>query len=226
MPPAFANRARAEGKSARTRARLMDAAVAVFARKGIEAASVNEIAQAADVANGTFYNHFKDKDEIVGVVAFAIGSRLVAPAAYIVAMLAGCAFVGFGGSVPAQELAIALSLLVVGGFVMIAARPSAILAVVLMALFGVFHGGAFGGSIAGQEATAGGAVLIGYLISLGVVQYLIAVAAGAVAAALSAPARNGLAVTRLAGAGVAGLGLFLTLEHVEDAALTAFGWAA
>jgi AcrR family transcriptional regulator len=72
MQAVFASRAREQGKSARTRARLMDAAVGVFARQGIEAASVNEIAQAADVANGTFYNHFKDKDEIVAVVAFAI----------------------------------------------------------------------------------------------------------------------------------------------------------
>jgi AcrR family transcriptional regulator len=72
MQAVFATRARAHGKRARTRARLMDAAVEVFARHGIEAASVNEIAQAADVANGTFYNHFKDKDEIAGVVAFAI----------------------------------------------------------------------------------------------------------------------------------------------------------
>jgi AcrR family transcriptional regulator len=72
MQAVFASRARGEGKSARTRARLMDAAVGVFARQGIEAASVNAIAQAADVANGTFYNHFKDKDEIVGAVAFAM----------------------------------------------------------------------------------------------------------------------------------------------------------
>lgn len=71
-PQLFASRARGQGKSARTRARLMDAAVEVFARQGIEAASVNEIAQVADVANGTFYNHFKDKADVVGVVAFAI----------------------------------------------------------------------------------------------------------------------------------------------------------
>jgi AcrR family transcriptional regulator len=68
----FTSRAREQGKSARTRARLMDAAVGVFAREGIEGASVNAIAQAADVANGTFYNHFKDKNEIVGTVAFAM----------------------------------------------------------------------------------------------------------------------------------------------------------
>jgi AcrR family transcriptional regulator len=73
----FASQARERQKSARTRARLMDAAVEVFARRGIDAASVNEIAQAADVANGTFYNHFKHKDEIVGVVAFRIAGDVV-----------------------------------------------------------------------------------------------------------------------------------------------------
>ena len=72
----FASEARDQGKSARTRARLMDAAVSVFARVGFEAASVNEIAQAADVANGTFYLHFEDKDEIVSVVAFRIAGDI------------------------------------------------------------------------------------------------------------------------------------------------------
>ncbi|MBI1238573.1 MAG: TetR family transcriptional regulator [Alphaproteobacteria bacterium] len=68
----FADEARHLGKSARTRARLMDAAVGVFARDGFEAASVNEIARAADVANGTFYLHFKDKDAIATEVALRI----------------------------------------------------------------------------------------------------------------------------------------------------------
>jgi AcrR family transcriptional regulator len=70
----FADEARHLGKSARTRARLMDAAVGVFARVGYQAASVNEIAQAADVANGTFYLHFKDKNEIAAAVAFRMAA--------------------------------------------------------------------------------------------------------------------------------------------------------
>jgi AcrR family transcriptional regulator len=70
----FALEARNLGKSARTRARLMDAAVAVFARDGFEAASVNEIARLADVANGTFYVHFKDKDAIAVDVTFRIAN--------------------------------------------------------------------------------------------------------------------------------------------------------
>jgi AcrR family transcriptional regulator len=73
----FGARARGRGKRERTRARLMDAAVEVFARDGVEAASCNEIARVADVANGTFYNHFKDKDDIVSAVAFEIAADAV-----------------------------------------------------------------------------------------------------------------------------------------------------
>jgi AcrR family transcriptional regulator len=72
----FAERARGESKSARTRARLMDAAAEAFAAQGIEGVSVNAIAHAADVSNGTFYNHFRDKGEIVAAVAFTIARDL------------------------------------------------------------------------------------------------------------------------------------------------------
>ena len=68
----FVREARQLGKRERTRARLMDAAVSVFAREGFEAASVNEIARAADVVNGTFYVHFKDKDDLIAQVAVRI----------------------------------------------------------------------------------------------------------------------------------------------------------
>jgi AcrR family transcriptional regulator len=68
QPGPFALEARKSGKSARTRARLMDAATGIFARQGFQAASVNEIARAAEVANGTFYLHFKDKEDIAAAI--------------------------------------------------------------------------------------------------------------------------------------------------------------
>ena len=74
----FTKAARKDGKRARTRARLMDAAVTLFAEQGFEAASVNEIAKRAEVANGTFYLHFQDKAEIGAAVAFAIAKQVVA----------------------------------------------------------------------------------------------------------------------------------------------------
>jgi AcrR family transcriptional regulator len=72
----FAQEARHLGKSARTRARLMDAAVGIFAREGFEAASVNRIAQAAEVVNGTFYIHFKDKNDIANAVTYRIAADI------------------------------------------------------------------------------------------------------------------------------------------------------
>ena len=72
----FATAARQQNKSARTRARLMDAAVEVLARDGFEGASVNEIVRVADVANGTFYVHFRDKEAITVAVSARIVSDL------------------------------------------------------------------------------------------------------------------------------------------------------
>ena len=60
------------GKRARTRARLTDAALRLMSERGINATSVSEIAAAAELANGTFYLYFRDKSEIVAVVCRAV----------------------------------------------------------------------------------------------------------------------------------------------------------
>lgn len=50
---------------AETRARLLDAAVGVFVERGIAAASVEEIAEAAGFSRGAVYSNFADKDALV-----------------------------------------------------------------------------------------------------------------------------------------------------------------
>jgi TetR/AcrR family fatty acid metabolism transcriptional regulator len=45
--------------------RILDAAVAVFAEKGFFFARISDIAERADVADGTVYLYFKNKDEIL-----------------------------------------------------------------------------------------------------------------------------------------------------------------
>ena len=52
----------------RTRARMMDAAKALFARQGIDNTRINEITEEADVGFGSFYNHFDSKEAIVEAV--------------------------------------------------------------------------------------------------------------------------------------------------------------
>jgi AcrR family transcriptional regulator len=65
-------------KSERTRAKLVRCAVSVFSRRGVDSAAVSEITQEAGVANGTFYNHFRDKDEVVSAVVDYIMTSLFA----------------------------------------------------------------------------------------------------------------------------------------------------
>lgn len=54
-----------------TRGKLVEAARRVMGRKGVEAATIAEIAEEADVGFGSFYNHFGSKDEIAGAVVQA-----------------------------------------------------------------------------------------------------------------------------------------------------------
>lgn len=59
-------------RRSRTHAKLMDAAVSLFAERGVEATSVLEITARAKVSNGTFYNYFNSRDEIaVSVFEYA-----------------------------------------------------------------------------------------------------------------------------------------------------------
>lgn len=62
-------------KRDRTRLQLLDAAVKVFAGRGFEAGSIQEIAAVAGVANGTFYNYFPTKEAILEAagIHFAVG---------------------------------------------------------------------------------------------------------------------------------------------------------
>jgi AcrR family transcriptional regulator len=59
----------------RTRETILTAADLVFRRKGIDAATVNDITEEADVAYGSFYNHFKSIDEIAAALVGASVQR-------------------------------------------------------------------------------------------------------------------------------------------------------
>jgi AcrR family transcriptional regulator len=54
-----------QARSLAKRARLKDAALAVFAKKGYEAASIEEIAGRAGVAIGGFYQHYQSKRQLL-----------------------------------------------------------------------------------------------------------------------------------------------------------------
>lgn len=56
-------------KTQAARARIIAAARQVFAAKGVDGAAIIDITEGADVAVGSFYNHFASKDELVEEIA-------------------------------------------------------------------------------------------------------------------------------------------------------------
>jgi AcrR family transcriptional regulator len=56
-------------KRARTRAQLLAAARALFARQAVESITVDDVIQEAGVAKGTFYVHFRDLQALITSVA-------------------------------------------------------------------------------------------------------------------------------------------------------------
>jgi len=62
------NKGRGQRRKDETRQKLLQAALAVMARKGPEAATIQEITDEADVGFGSFYNHFESKEAIVAAV--------------------------------------------------------------------------------------------------------------------------------------------------------------
>jgi AcrR family transcriptional regulator len=67
---------RVERKRARTRGDLLSAAQQLLSTRPAEAVNVDEIADLADVAKGTFYNYFADKDALIREVEDAVRAEL------------------------------------------------------------------------------------------------------------------------------------------------------
>src|SRR6059058_779733 len=59
-----AQRGRREERKAQNRQKLLEAARKVFAEKGYGEATARDIVRETDLATGTFYNYFADKQEI------------------------------------------------------------------------------------------------------------------------------------------------------------------
>ena len=59
---------RGHKKRERTRHQLISAGLGVLAERG-EALTISEVVAAAEVSNGTFYNYFGDRDELIDALA-------------------------------------------------------------------------------------------------------------------------------------------------------------
>lgn len=64
---------RRDRRIARRRADILEAAIKVFSEKGIRQATTKEIAETADIAEGTIYNYFANKDDLISAVLEYLG---------------------------------------------------------------------------------------------------------------------------------------------------------
>ncbi|MFZ5721101.1 MAG: TetR/AcrR family transcriptional regulator [Pseudomonadota bacterium] len=74
---------RPDRRRARTRAALLRAGQALFAERSVEGVSIDDIVAAADVAKGSFYNHFPDKDALARELADLARTSVEAVVAHV-----------------------------------------------------------------------------------------------------------------------------------------------
>jgi urease accessory protein len=141
---------------------------------------------------------------VVAVGCLAAAHRLGALllVGYVLAQVAGAALHVRGTTVPAAELAVALSVIALGAVLILRRSLPPVIALGLFVLAGSFHGYALAESIIGAEP----APLSAYFVGFAVIQTLIALAAMAVAR-ITAPVAGEHAKLRLIGAGIVGLGI-------------------
>ena len=158
---------------------------------------------------------------VMGASATFTSLRYISPLAYIGAMLVGCLAMTYGISLPAKELVISASILILGILVFRGKTLSSYTSLTLFVVFGLFHGSAFGETIFAQESTMDMDILMGYLFGLAAIQYTVAIGVGLVINRYMKVLEAIDLRVRLLGAMVAGAGSLLVLEHIEGFAFTA-----
>ena len=68
---------RAEKRVVRTKKKLLAAALEVFSEFGVDAATIQDITQRADLGKGTFYRHFSDKGEVMASLVDSAIDKLI-----------------------------------------------------------------------------------------------------------------------------------------------------
>ena len=149
----------------------------------------------------------------VGCLAAAHRSASALVFAFVAAMMAGVALHLHGATVHGAEILVALTVLMLGVFMVSRRHMPVGSALVLFAAVGIIHGYALGESIYGAEQTP----LYAYLFWLAIIQGAIALAAAYLARSL---VLGSSAVTplRLMGAGIVGIGLAVLMQQIVPGA--------
>ena len=144
---------------------------------------------------------------LVGLLAWQIGQRALwlVPAAFVAVMAAGGALGMAGIALPALEIGIALSVVVLGAMVAFGVRAPVAVAMGLAGLFAMFHGQAHGAEMPASASALGYAA--GFMLSTALL-HAAGMTAGFGMGRISAPA------VRMAGAAASVAGVVLLVGAV------------
>ncbi len=112
--PSKGENLRARHAQERRRA-ILEAAARVFSRKGFERATTREIAQEADIAEGTIYNYFASKDQLVVALANLVQGQVETVISSVLA--GGDAYSDVTGAIEMVLALIASNVVVIRGLV-------------------------------------------------------------------------------------------------------------
>ena len=147
----------------------------------------------------------------IGLIAAFQANRLVTPAAFVVATIAGTLLVLGNVTLPLAEFVISASVIGIGAAIMYGRTIKPLVVTPLVALAGLFHGWAYGAAVIGAEPTP----LIAYLSGFALIQLAIALGVAIGATRLWQTARRETLAPRLAGAVLAGIGFTYVFEIAE-----------
>jgi urease accessory protein len=145
----------------------------------------------------------------VGCLAAAHRAAAVLAIGFVLAMMAGVALHMQGASVPAVEIMVASSVILLGALMLRRRDMPMGAALALFALVGLVHGYALGESIYGAER----APLYAYLLGLAVIQSVIALTATAITQ-MAAKESVEPSMVRLIGAGITGVGIAILMQQI------------
>jgi len=144
----------------------------------------------------------------MGIAVGVAGLSLALPVMFVAASSLGVALHVAGLGLPAAEIAVAVSVVCAGALIAWGGAVPAAGWGALFAIAGLFHGYAFGETVAGAEPTP----IAAYLVGLAVTQAVLAVLVALAVRRLTAEP-----VPRIAGAAIALIGIAVLAGHVMAA---------
>ena len=151
----------------------------------------------------------------VGILSLLAKKVFLGPMSFIIGMMVGLFIIISGYNLFLVEFIIAISLLLIGVFIISGKKVNFSFISSSLLVVGLFHGWAFGETIVGQE-NVNSYVLSGYLLGLSVIVWALSIASSIIYKNIYKVFDLNDIKVKVSGGIIAGVGAFLLLENIEN----------